>query len=323
MSTPHETNESSASHRASASGSAGSATVTANDQPSSAGVTQTCVRSAAGSSSAAPPSRAATSPSGSLPQTGCRVRSDLLLRNVDVGGGGHAGCKDGDRRQGGKGARGVGSAGHATTVPAARVSSLHAPAPRLMGRLRAPARQRKVELVASTLNPYLTFGGDARAAMEFYEQVFGGTLTLNTFGEYGMPDTPDADKVMHAQLETPQGFTLMGADPAPGTDADPQGRVSVSLSGDDGDELRGWWDKLADGATVPVPLEKQMWGDEFGMLIDRFGTTWMVNIAGACLCVVAPASRISRLRPPPAAGRRGRPRRAGRSGAAASGGPPR
>ena len=135
--------------------------------------------------------------------------------------------------------------------------------------------------MASTLNPYLTFGGDARAAMEFYEQVFGGTLTLNTFGEYGMPDTPDADKVMHAQLETPQGFTLMGADPAPGTDADPQGRVSVSLSGDDGDELRGWWDKLADGATVPVPLEKQMWGDEFGMLIDRFGTTWMVNIAGA------------------------------------------
>ena len=52
----------------------------------------------------------------------------------------------------------------------------------------------------------------------------------------------------------------------------------MSLSGDDADELRGYWEKLSDGGTVSVPLEKQMWGDEFGMCTDRFGVAWMVNI---------------------------------------------
>ena len=66
--------------------------------------------------------------------------------------------------------------------------------------------------MASRLNPYISFDGNARQAMAFYEGVFGGTLTLNTFGEYGAPDAPEADKIMHGQLETPSGFTLMGAD---------------------------------------------------------------------------------------------------------------
>jgi len=133
--------------------------------------------------------------------------------------------------------------------------------------------------VASRLNPYISFTDNARPAMEFYKDVFGGTLTMNTFGEYGAQDTPDSDKIMHAQLETERGFTLMGADTPTGMDHTPGTNISVSLSGDDAEELRGYWQKLSDGGTVSVPLEKQMWGDEFGMCVDRFGIGWMVNIA--------------------------------------------
>ena len=134
--------------------------------------------------------------------------------------------------------------------------------------------------MASRLNPYISFAGNAREAMEFYEGVFGGTLTMNTFGEYGQPDAAEANNIMHAQLETGSGFTLMGADTPPGGEHHPGDNIAVSLSGDDGDELRGYWSKLSDGGTVFVPLEKQMWGDEFGLCADRFGIQWMVNIAG-------------------------------------------
>lgn len=133
--------------------------------------------------------------------------------------------------------------------------------------------------MASRLNPYITFAGDARQAMEFYKEVFGGTLVLNTYAEFGQKDTPMADKIMHGMLETPSHLTLMGAD-TPTDDHRPGNNIAVSLSGDDDAELRGYWDKLSAGATVSVPLEKQMWGDVFGMCTDRFGITWMVNIAG-------------------------------------------
>jgi PhnB protein len=129
------------------------------------------------------------------------------------------------------------------------------------------------------LNPYVQFDGNAREAMEFYNGIFGGQLTMNTFGEYGMAaDSGDNDKIMHAQLETDRGFTLMASDVPPGTDHTPGNNIAVSLSGEDAEELRAYWEKLSDGATVPVPLEKQMWGDEFGMCVDRFGIPWMVNI---------------------------------------------
>lgn len=133
--------------------------------------------------------------------------------------------------------------------------------------------------MASRLNPYISFAGNARQAMEFYEQVFGGTLRLNTFGEFGSDDQPNA--IMHGMLETPSGYTIMGADTPPGQPHQPGNNMTVSLSGDDADELRRYWDALAEGGTVMVPLEKQMWGDEFGMLTDRFGIPWMVNIGSA------------------------------------------
>jgi PhnB protein len=133
--------------------------------------------------------------------------------------------------------------------------------------------------MASRLNPYLRFDGTARQAMEFYKDVFGGTLTANTFGEYGAPDSGYADKIMHAMLESPSGFTLMASDTPPGMEYNPGDNITVSLSGDDGDELHGYWQKLSSGGTVSVPLEKQMWGDEFGACVDQFGIPWMVNIA--------------------------------------------
>ncbi|MFG2556093.1 VOC family protein [Streptomyces sp. NPDC048581] len=133
--------------------------------------------------------------------------------------------------------------------------------------------------MASRLNPYITFAGDARQALEFYKEVFGGTLNLNTYAEFGQKDTPLADKIMHGMLETPGDFTLMAAD-TPTDDHRPGNNMSVSLSGDDEAELHGYWEKLSEGASVTVPLEKQMWGDVFGMCTDRFGITWMVNIAG-------------------------------------------
>jgi PhnB protein len=133
----------------------------------------------------------------------------------------------------------------------------------------------------SRLNPYLQFSDNARQAMEFYKNVFGGELTFNTFGEYGDANAPEANQIMHGQLETPSGFTLMGADTPPGMEFKPGTNFAVSLSGEDADELRGYWEKLADGATVTVPLEKQMWGDEFGQCIDKYGVAWMVNIGAA------------------------------------------
>ncbi len=133
--------------------------------------------------------------------------------------------------------------------------------------------------MSSRLNPYISFNGNARSAMEFYESVFAGTLTLSTFGEAGGLEGPGADKIMHGMLETASGFTLMGADMPPGAEYTPGNNIAVSLSGDDADELRGYWDKLSADGTVTVPLETQMWGDEFGMCVDRFGVTWMVNIS--------------------------------------------
>jgi PhnB protein len=132
--------------------------------------------------------------------------------------------------------------------------------------------------VASRLNPYINFEDNARQAMEFYKGVFGGTLTLNTFGEFGQADSPVADKIMHGMLETPTGFTIMAADTPPGMEHTPGDNITISLSGDDAEDLRGYWEKLSTSGKVSVPLEKQMWGDEFGMCVDQFGIPWMVNI---------------------------------------------
>ncbi|MEO3777568.1 VOC family protein [Micromonospora sp. B11E3] len=131
--------------------------------------------------------------------------------------------------------------------------------------------------MASQLNPYLNFDGNAREAMEFYHQVFGGDLSLTTFGEYG-GDPAIADQIMHGMLRTRSGYVLMASDTPPGMQLQRGNAVTVSISGDDADELRGYWEQLSEGGVVAVPLEKQMWGDVFGQCVDRFGTAWMVDI---------------------------------------------
>jgi len=133
--------------------------------------------------------------------------------------------------------------------------------------------------MTSNLNPYLTFDGNAREAMEFYRDALGGELSLNTFGEMG--DTgPSKDKVMHARLQTDAGYLLMASDTAPGMTYQPGQNISISISGPagDADELRGYWERLSAGGTVTVPMAKQPWGDEFGACVDRFGISWMVDI---------------------------------------------
>ncbi len=132
--------------------------------------------------------------------------------------------------------------------------------------------------MGSRLNPYLRFDGDARAAMRFYKTVFGGELTLSTFGEFGMKEAAVRQKIMHSQLETDAGYTIMASDTPPGMDAAAGTNGTVSLSGDDGAQLRGYWKKLSRGGEISVPLEKQMWGDEFGQCTDKFGISWLVNI---------------------------------------------
>jgi PhnB protein len=131
------------------------------------------------------------------------------------------------------------------------------------------------------LNPYLNYEASAREAMTFYQSVLGGELTISTFGDFHASEDPtEQDKVMHAQLETPDGFVLMAADTPNAMEARPQAGVSVSLSGDDEAKLRGYWDGLSEGGTIVMPFEKAPWGDTFGMCVDRFGTNWMVNATG-------------------------------------------
>lgn len=135
--------------------------------------------------------------------------------------------------------------------------------------------------MTSRLNPYLNFNGNSREAMNFYKDVFGGELTISTFKEGGMSSAPEMDdKIMHAMLVAENGMTLMASDPPLNAEHKPGNNIYISLSGDNEAELKGYWDKLSDGAKITAPLMPAPWGDQFGMLVDKFGIQWMVNIAG-------------------------------------------
>lgn len=136
--------------------------------------------------------------------------------------------------------------------------------------------------MSTLLNPYIGFRDNARQALEFYQSVFGGELQLSTFADLGASEDPaEAAKIMHGQLETENDLVLMAADTPNEMEYTPGGSISISLSGDDEGELRGYWEKLSGGGTVTVPLEAAPWGDAFGMCVDQFGVAWMVNITGA------------------------------------------
>ncbi|KQZ23674.1 VOC family protein [Microbacterium sp. Root553] len=144
---------------------------------------------------------------------------------------------------------------------------------------------------------HLNFRGTARAALEFYRSVFGGEVTLATYGDFGMPaDVPGADKVVFGQVENADGFRLMAYD-IPGAAEDTAATAGTttrengatltdrtffqSVRADSLDELAGYWDALADGASIVEPLAASAWSPGFGMLTDRFGVTWVLDVRAA------------------------------------------
>jgi PhnB protein len=131
--------------------------------------------------------------------------------------------------------------------------------------------------MTSNFTPYLSFK-DTRGALNFYQSVFGGEVTINTFGDYNVPDAP-SDGVMHGQL-TVDGKPLIMASEAWDGQYDIKG-FSISLSGNNSEELRGFYEKLSKGGTISQPLVKSDWGSEFGIVIDQFGVSWMFDISFA------------------------------------------
>lgn len=132
------------------------------------------------------------------------------------------------------------------------------------------------------LNPYLSFKDNAREALEFYRSVFGGELVISTFGEFpGMVEPAENDLVMHGQLTGEDGLTLMGSDTPAHMDFAPPSNIALSISGDDEATLERYWNALAEGGTVTMPFDTPPWGGRFGMLVDKYGFSWMVAVNAA------------------------------------------
>lgn len=140
------------------------------------------------------------------------------------------------------------------------------------------AIMRSVETdMASQLNPYLGFPGNAREAMTFYQSVFGGELDMLTFAQGGMPpDSENADQLMHAHLRTEDGYQIMGSD---GMDSSSGGAISIAITGSEKDKISAFYAKLCEGGDVIEPLAEAPWGGYFGMCNCKFGHRWMFNIS--------------------------------------------
>lgn len=131
-----------------------------------------------------------------------------------------------------------------------------------------------------TTTTHLNFRGDARAALEFYQSVFGGHLAVVTYKDAGaVQEESEADQVMWGQVLAENGFHVMAYD-VPSQLCYDQGENSffVSLRGETVDEVTGYWEKLEDGATVVVPMGPAGWAPAYGMLRDRFGVVWVVDV---------------------------------------------
>ena len=131
-----------------------------------------------------------------------------------------------------------------------------------------------------TVTPHLNFRGDARAALEFYRSVFGGELAVITYQDAGaVTDPAAADQVMWGQVASEAGFRVMAYDVPAATDWEP-GVIPffASVRGADAAEISRYWGRLAEGATVVAPLAPSAWAPLYGMLTDRFGVTWVLDV---------------------------------------------
>lgn len=135
-----------------------------------------------------------------------------------------------------------------------------------------------MESMKSVLSPYLNFNGNTAEAMKFYKSALGGELEMQTFGESGMPcSSEDKDKIMHATLKH-ESLSFMASDGHTDHTVMMGNNIHMSISGTDEKQITEWFNKLAVGGKINMPLAKQFWGDTFGMLTDKFGINWMVNI---------------------------------------------
>ncbi|MFC8075311.1 VOC family protein [Streptomyces sp. NPDC057307] len=128
---------------------------------------------------------------------------------------------------------------------------------------------------------HLNFRGDAHAALTFYQSVFSGHLAVVTYKDAGnVQDPAEADQVMWGQVAAENGFKVMAYD-VPSSQPWDQGENAffLSLRGETAEEVTGYWEKLTEGATVLQPLSPAQWAPLYGMLKDRFGVTWVVDVA--------------------------------------------
>ncbi len=132
---------------------------------------------------------------------------------------------------------------------------------------------------STQLAPYLNFNGDCEEAMNFYKSVIGGELEISRFSDFNAEGLPEdyRDKVMHATLNNGV-ISFMASDGMPGRAVTFGDSVNMSIAGTDEALLTKYFDGLSTDGTVTVPLEKQVWGDTFGMFTDKFGIHWMINI---------------------------------------------
>ena len=132
-----------------------------------------------------------------------------------------------------------------------------------------------------TTAPHLNFRGDARAALEFYQKASGADLAVITYRDMGDVANPDeADQVVWGQVRGAGGFHVMAYDvPAARPFSRGDDPFFVSLRGDSAEEISALWENLSDGATVIVPLAASPWAPLYGMLKDRFGITWVLDVA--------------------------------------------
>lgn len=137
--------------------------------------------------------------------------------------------------------------------------------------------------MAMNLMPYISFENNAREALTFYQTIFGGTVTLTTFGEYDDSLEPDAaDLVMHGELDAEADLILFASDTPAGMPFNPGARVALAIFGNEEFTMAKYYNALLDqGGSTQMPLEKAPWGDSFGTVTDKFGVDWMINISGA------------------------------------------